>query len=237
MYDIPELEKKWKKYRRKKLVKPILFTLITLIIIGGGVIGFKFFKLAKINIEKKTTNTVTKQDNNSSSLKNEEKAIVIKKISINKKTQDNNIDLSNAEIIKPNVPDDEIRVIGFDNKEKKEIVNKYKDIIAPNKKNIQIDPIAQEYEEKFQETQDPKDSLFLAKYFYKKGNYKKAEFWAMKTNDIDGEIEDSWLIFAKSRAKQGYRVEAIKILQEYYDNTSSLKAKELLDKLRRNKPF
>jgi len=90
-------------------------------------------------------------------------------------------------------------------------------------------------EEQFKESQDPQDSLKVARYYYKIGDYKKAETWAVNTNNLDGDIEESWLIFAKARAKQGFRVDAIKVLQSYYDETNSPKAKELLDKLRRGK--
>ncbi len=59
----------------------------------------------------------------------------------------------------------------------------------------------------------------------------------INANNIDGDIEDSWILFSKARAKQNYRVDAIKIMQSYYEETGSKRAKELLDKLRNGKPF
>jgi len=35
------------------------------------------------------------------------------------------------------------------------------------------------------------DSLFLASNYYKKGAYKKAVYWALQTNKIDKNIEET----------------------------------------------
>jgi hypothetical protein len=264
MYDIPELEKKWRKYKRNKIKKPIMIGLGVFALVGViSFAGIKYLNSTTNNTTKEVAqskqntplvaNSATqKQTQNNSS---NSPAIVITKTPVATQqpvvqksvpqptakanaNSDDTIDLSNATIVKPNVPDDEIRVIGFDNKEKKEVTDKYKDILTPQTNNKpKIDPKVLAYEERFKETQDPQDSLFLAKYFYKKGDYQKAETWAVNTNNIDGDIEDSWIIFAKSRAKQGHRVDAIKVLQSYYDETGSAKAKDILDKLRRNIPF
>ena len=260
MYDIPELEKKWRKYRRNKIKKPIIITLSALVLVGvGGFFAIKYLnsnKVTDINNKKNVKSvTVQKQKIEPKVEKVETPAMVITKTPANSQMQpkavapqplanvnsnnDDTIDLSNATIVKPNVPDDEIRVIGFDKKEQKDIKKKYQDILAPKQTEEAIrekEELAV-YEERFKSTQDPQDSLYLAKYYYKKGNYEKAETWAVNTNSIDGDIEDSWIIFAKARAKQGHRVDAIKVLQSYYDETGSQKAKKLLDKLRRNIPF
>jgi len=267
MYDIPELEKKWRKYRRNRIRKPIIIGLSSIALIGGlSFIALKYLNnstntpTAKAN-SNNTTVVATKTNSSAEAKvqKVETPAMVITKTPINAQMQpkianiqqqqsttnsinansDDTIDLSNATIVKPNVPDDEIRVIGFDNNEKKEIKKKYQDILIPKQTEEAIrekEELAV-YEERFKSTQDPQASLYLARYYYKKGNYDKAETWAVNTNSIDGDIEESWIIFAKARAKQGHRVDAIKVLQSYYDETGSQKAKALLDKLRRNIPF
>ncbi len=260
MYDIPELEKKWRKYKRKKIQKPIIIiSTITVLIIGIGLISFTYMN-NKSNKDLTTSKTKSsnvsvvnvKKSNNS---QNSDKAIIITKVKDNtnslinvKPTKASNnsdaqsangIDLSKAEIVKPNVPDDEIRVIGFDKKDKDKIKKKYEDILIPNKskQDIQLREKIAELEDRFKSYQDPKDSLALAKLYYKNGDYKKAESWAVSTNNIDGDIEESWLIFAKARAKQGFRKDAIKVLQSYYDETKSAKAKKLLVKIRFGKSF
>ena len=261
MYDIPELEKKWKKWKRKQIQKPIIFGLVSLVTVSA----ISFAAYMYLN-SKPTSNKIAKtqtkqlpakpqQTNNPDS-----NIIVIKKRPANSNTQnqqraqvvpqpksqvavknnaDETIDITKAQIVKPNVPDEEVKVIGFDNNEAKKVKNRYKDLINSGTSNV-VDPEAEhakEVEERFKETQDTADSLYLAKYYYKKGDYAKAENWAIATNNIDGDIEESWLIFAKARAKLGKRVDAIKVLQTYYDETKSKKAKQLLDKLRLGKPF
>ena len=234
MYDIPELEKKWRKYKRQQIQKPLIYGgIATVLIVGVGLLTATY-----LNKPKKEESVVAQPKKVEQTVKSND-AIVITKVSTTpaKKTEqdDNGIDLSKAEIVKPNVPDDDIRVIGFDKKDAKNIKKKYEDVLVPKStveatKNKEI---ASALEEQFRESQDPQDSLKVAKFYYKIGNYKKAETWAVNTNNIDGDIEDSWLIFAKARAKQGFRTDAIKVLQSYYDETNSPKAKALLDKLRR----
>jgi len=270
MYDIPELEKKWRKYRRNKIKKPLIIGVIaTVVILGAGVLVATYVlnkqtdkkteQKIEVVAQKETPVTVKKIKQNNQQAN--EQAIIIKKIPNNTQataatangnqntnsnivnTQDNSanalIDISKAEIVQPNVPGDEIRMIGFDKKEKNKVKKKYEDILVPKEAEIDIqekEKIA-ELEDKFKLSQSPQDSLEIAKYYYKKGNYKKAENWAVNTNNIDGDIEDSWLIFAKARAKQGFRTDAIKVLQSYYDETNSKRAKDLLIKLRFGKPF
>ncbi len=255
MYDIPELERKWRKYKRNQIKKPIIIGVTSLLLVVGiGVLATTYLNKPTTNSETKkeavtkTQNTQAKKETANS---DNSPAIIIKKSSDNnsnplvnakptENAQDANIDLSKATIVKPNVPDDEIRVIGFDNqKDKKEIENKYSDILIPKKstQEIKLREEIKDLEERFKETQDPQDSLEIAKYYYKIKDYKKAENWAVNTNNLDGDIEESWLIFAKSRAKQGFRTDAIKVLQTFYDETNSQKAKSLLDKLRKGLPY
>ena len=264
MYDMQELEKKWRKYKRNKIKKPVILGTFSAIILAGIAIGASTYyaKSQDSSSSVVATKTATKKVEDSS--KNEP-AIIIKKVNnptvasnnnnsnnalVNvqktntataaQESNDDGIDLSKATIIKPNVPDDEIRVIGFDNaKEKDSIKKDYSDILVPKQTTQDIaarEEIA-DLEEKFKDTQDPNDSLAIAKFYYKKGNYKKAETWAVNTNNIDGDLEDSWLIFAKSRAKQGFRTDAIKVLQTFFDESNSRKAKNLLDKLRRGENY
>ena len=262
MYDIPELEKKWRKYKRKKIQKPIIIaSVVSVLGIGIAVIVSTYMskpKATTVNAKSATSQKVatataknskdkaiviTRVQNNGNPLVNVKPTKIQVNNNVNPEQEDEqsakNIDISKAEIVKPNVPDDEIRVIGFDSKEKNKIKKKYEDVLVPNqsKQDIQLREQIAEIEERFKSYQDPKDSLKLAKIYYKKGDYKKAESWAVSTNNIDGDIEESWLIFAKSRAKQGDRKDAIKVLQSYYDETNSAKAKDLLVKIRFGKPF
>jgi len=254
MYDIPELENKWKKWKRKQRQKPVIITAVALLIISSASVAIYYLKSKKDEIK-----SVAKAPTEVQSVKKDENvtksnnSIIITKKSFNnpkqtqesnieiKKNNDETIDITKAQIIKPNVPDEDVRVIGFDKKSKKDMKNKYSDLIKSNGKVVSQesaeDAAIQEIKDRFKATQDTKDSLYLAKFYYNKGDYAKAESWAISTNNIDGDIEESWLIFAKARAKQGKRVDAIKVLQTYYDETKSAKAKALLKKLRLGQPF
>lgn len=89
-----------------------------------------------------------------------------------------------------------------------------------------------EVSNRFRRLRDPNDSLFLAKNYYKNGNYKKAEHWALLTNRVDSSIEDSWIIFAQSKLKQGKKNEAIQILQSYVKRSNSDAARRILYKIK-----
>ncbi len=241
MYDIPELERKWRQYKRNQIKKPLIIGGSILAVVGIiSVISLTYLHKKE---PQKVVDTKTIQN------KKQNSAIVITKndvmphttkttTSTTSNSNTETIDISKAKIITPDVPDEDVRMIGFDDdKKKKESSNQ--DILIPSQKEKEIKELehVKEVEERFKTSQDPQDSLFLARYYYKKGDYTKAIDWAINTNNIDGSIEESWIIFAKAQAKMGHRVDAIKALQSYYDSTGSMKAKELLDKLRLGKPF
>jgi len=89
-------------------------------------------------------------------------------------------------------------------------------------------------ERRFYESHDTDDSLFLAKSYFRKGNYSKSEFWALQTNKVNSNIEESWIIFAKSKVKLGRRNEAIRILTNYVKRSHSSVANNLLNTLKNN---
>jgi tetratricopeptide (TPR) repeat protein len=97
--------------------------------------------------------------------------------------------------------------------------------------------IVKEIEARFPDTRDYDDAIYLAKYYYDKHRYRKAENWAMQANTIDSTQEESWIIYAKAKAKQGHRAAALRILQAYYDQTGSLRAKMLIDRIRKGRKF
>jgi tetratricopeptide (TPR) repeat protein len=87
----------------------------------------------------------------------------------------------------------------------------------------------------FEQFKSTNDSLYLARTYYEKGNYSKAQKWALTTNNLDNKLEESWFIFAKSKAKRGQKKEAIEILSAYIKKTNSAKAKELLNNIKKGK--
>ena len=82
---------------------------------------------------------------------------------------------------------------------------------------------------RFENNKNPALSLFVAKKYYELGSYDKAYNYALITNDINNEIDESWLIFTKSMVKLNQKNKAIKLLQEYIKHSHSAEAKTLLD--------
>lgn len=88
-----------------------------------------------------------------------------------------------------------------------------------------------EIEERFRENSNPNLGLYIARYHYDHGNYSEAYNYALKTNAINNTMDDSWLIFAKSLVKLGKVDQAKKTLQLYISNSNSESAKNFLDTL------
>jgi tetratricopeptide (TPR) repeat protein len=89
-------------------------------------------------------------------------------------------------------------------------------------------------EKRFADTADTDDSLFLARMYYEQGNNRKAIDWALKTNKVNSDIEESWLIFAKAKARSGHKSEAIRILSSYIKRSDSFEANVLLEKINKS---
>ena len=85
--------------------------------------------------------------------------------------------------------------------------------------------------QKFYENKNSREAMLLANAYYNAGNYKKSEKWALKANSLNRDLEESWLLFAKSKEQQGSRKEALKILETYYNKSQSSKAKALIQKI------
>ncbi|QOP45416.1 tetratricopeptide repeat protein [Sulfurimonas paralvinellae] len=88
---------------------------------------------------------------------------------------------------------------------------------------------------RFKKNNNPALSLFVAKKYYEIGNYEQAYNYALITNGINNDIEESWLIFAKSLAKLGKRDMAVKTLREYINYSHSGNAKILLNDIESGK--
>ena len=84
---------------------------------------------------------------------------------------------------------------------------------------------------RFKKNNNPALSLFVAKKYYELGEYHKAYNYALITNEIDREIDASWLIFAKSLVKLNQKEMAIKTLKKYIEDSSSSSAKILHEEI------
>jgi hypothetical protein len=57
----------------------------------------------------------------------------------------------------------------------------------------------------------------------------------LSANKLDKNLDESWLLFAKSKAKLGKKQEAINILASYYKKSESAKAKVLIGQIKTGK--
>ena len=120
-------------------------------------------------------------------------------------------------------------------------INEKNDYVR-HKDNVHLDIVEttgtsayEDVEKRFQQSNNIDDALFLAKTYYKKGNYKKAEKWAFETNQLDPTLEESFLIFVKSKMKLGQKNEVIAILNQYLNHKNSQDARILLEQIKNEK--
>ncbi len=217
MYDVERLERDWVKYKRKKILLPLL---VIILLLGVLLVGLYLFLNRDAGSMKGAKNT---QRTKISIQKTDQNRLSAKVSSVQKK------DTAKSFRVKKNEFSDNRK-----DEADKSSTKKIKMIITDRKKSGNI---AGDIKERFKSYHSEKDSLFLAKYYYSKGKYRKAEKWAYETNKINSDIEESWLIFAKAQAKQGKRLEALKLLKIFYDKSGSSRAKVLIDKIRRGKKY
>ena len=84
---------------------------------------------------------------------------------------------------------------------------------------------------RFNKKNNPALSLFVAKKYYRIGEYDKAYNYALITNKLNNEIDESWIIFSKSLVKLNKKDKAIKVLTKYIQHSHSSNAKLLLDNI------
>lgn len=101
-------------------------------------------------------------------------------------------------------------------------------------KNNEIEDIAHVIK-RFNVNHNPALSLFVAKKYYQLGDYEQAYNYALITNDINNNIEESWLIFSKSLVKINKKDMAIETLKKYISHSHSSQARQLLDEIQAGK--
>jgi len=228
MYNVDKLERQWIGYRRKKMILPavaVVFVIaaVSVALYMGTVKKVSDQNEAKIAMEEKhTTLSDNTQETPGKTLgKLDILATGVPSLSTTKKRE------------RPRAG----QIIFQDTNEGTHTqIKKKKNLLIQVTERGGKD-IAVDIENRFEFAQDKSDSLFLAKYYYDKMEYTKAAKWALETNKLDNVIEESWLIFAKSLAKQGKRIESLKVLRAFLEQGKSVKARALMDKIRRGKSF
>jgi len=244
MYDIKPLEEEWEKYRRKKR-KPYIFTGVAILVLLFGVSGLYYFKEKLFSFTDKNS---TKKIHSKTIVFSEDKSLNKLEVEAPVRVLEAEQEEASTEIVedlpisdgkpvrkKPRV---KINIVTTEMPKVKKHSSRRE---TPHKRvHLAITETSgpsayKELERRFKETQDTDDSLFLAKAYYRQHKYKKAEYWALQTNNINANIEESILIFAKAKVKLGRKHEAIRILSKYIQQTGSVEAKMLLIKIKKGK--
>ncbi len=230
MHEIKQLEDQWKKYRRKKL-KPWLLGVLGLLFIAFSLL-FLFDSPKKSHFIEELSKRV---DGFSISLpsiqKDESNSVLVNgpldRLELNQsKHSEDTIQVEEPLVDIPILDDYASTLRGVESK------------TSHNKPKMDLEIIEtasvtayEDVEKRFFQSKDIDDALFLAKSYFKRGNYKKAEFWAYEVNKLDSSIEESFLIFVKSKIKLGQLNEAKAILHSYLKYKDSKEAKIILESL------
>jgi tetratricopeptide (TPR) repeat protein len=223
MNDIDQLEASWRRYRRKRILKPITYFLV-FALIGVGVYFLSVTWMQRSATQASSESNASKQPSPHTTPAMPQTASLATEI---------------PSVAGKDNPSGRWRMEFADDKDK----NTTPEVdVPPAHVDIEVSPkkaenTVNEIEKRFRFARDKDDALFLARYYYDKKEYKTALNWALETNKLDSDIEESWLIFGQSKAHLGQRMEAIRVLQAYFDRTGSKRTKSLLDKIRRGKAF
>jgi len=247
MHDIKALEKQWAQYKKNKRKPYYIFILLCILVIGITLYIFSLDKKIFTNNAKMISIKKVESVKNMPTVTFEKPLIngSITILEVEKNIIENRNEMIPTLAVVDHIP--VIETVKTDSKDK--MIEKQSTGTSKVKRNISIpkphkkmylniiksstQSAYTEVEKRFNQFQDPDDSLFLAKSYYAKKEYKKSEYWALRTNKIDKNIEESWIIFVKSKIKLGQKREAIHILSNYVNQSDSKEAKFLLLKLKR----
>ncbi len=253
MYDVEGLEKEWKRYKSKQRI-PWIVTAVLMVLIMIVIVFRKDFSAILSNYTNENNSSVMKEKKVQESKplkpyvptmapKNESNQSVQEIVPVKsseeahqsvekKKTPPMTIEVSDLEAAPVEERKRKYLKIEVTDRypTKKKQIEKPKESTKKKKKRS-----TKSVERNFSKSRSYYDSLYLARAYYKKGNYAKAQKWALITNDLNSKLEESWLIFAKSKAKLGQRREAQQVLSAYISKTNSTKAKALLLKIKKGK--
>ncbi len=239
MYDIKPLENDWKKYKLKKR-KP-LYVFIVIVFFSSILLyiyllnsskGFTIFdKFSKQidNFSKSKSNSVQAPSNSQGS--------ILINSSLNNLELYETIEVRREQTINSST---ELLVdIPILDVEETPLIESS---VSKSKGKVHLDIFEttsvtayEDVERRFRQSGDIDDALFLAKSYYKKGDFEKSEYWALETNKLNSSSEESFFIFVKSKAKLGNMNEAVAILNSYLNRTNSHEARTLLNELKNGK--
>ncbi|PID48079.1 MAG: hypothetical protein CR967_01730 [Proteobacteria bacterium] len=229
--EIKDLEKRWLIWKIKSILKIIFIFCIILFFILTSWLIYSYLPLVAKNIN-------TKPSRDQVMAKNE----TLSQNTIEQYIENNEENSLYGEEILDGSEEELIELEDVENVDEVEQTKKVKiKKNTPNKKpkiNIQSSNM-EKYShliEKFDSTKNVIFALMIAEEYYHDKDYKSSLRWSIRANSIDPKNERSWIIFAKSMAKNGSSEDAINALQEYLkQNPNSSQIKSLIFEIQNNK--
>lgn len=233
MYDIKPLEEEWKQYQRKKKNPLYMFIFVV------SLVSILFLFLNKQNMDltffdnyfnNKKVDLNNLHNSISLDSKNALLNLGLKRLETVTEVRDDtmqNIDKSNEMLV-------DIPILDIQNQVENTTIYSERKKMYLNIIETSSATAYEDVEKRFLQSHDIDDALFLAKSYYKKGNYKKAKHWAYEVNKLNQDLEESLLIFIQSKVKLGERNDALSLLKNYLTKSNSDEAKNLLYKIENN---
>jgi len=257
MHEIIELEKRWLRYKLKKWIVPLsILTIIFSAALLYLFINFSKFYPSNESQSNNETIVIEKIEQNIDAdaqidpTKNEQPIqaqIAVQNHQVTIQAYEPKINLSNEATQEKEVQSIQEETIVLDEKSLKQSQTDSKASQATQKsskpllstsesksKNLgtftrsenEMDP--QMIEQRFNETNNVRHAIFLAKYYYDNKDYEKSYKWAFTVNQLDPISEEGWLFFAKSLYKLDRKDDAIKVLKNYLNHYRSQAAQDTL---------
>ena len=258
VFEIKNLEERWKKYRRKKNIRIFILIFITVVLVLIPIYYLELFNKKDIVISHKNSKPVVKKESAKVTKKLKISSKPVKKINI-----ENNITKSNvATTDKEKKSKNSIKSVDVLHLDKKFLQQVYINNSEENKTKIGTLPVdnsdenlaKEEIEQKHhkakiiisskkidklkyfkeQYSKSPKAlyAILIAKEYYKNRLYNKSLKWAIIANSLDSSNEESWIIFAKSKVRLDQKNDAINALQAFLKVNSSRKIEILLSNIK-----
>jgi tetratricopeptide (TPR) repeat protein len=230
MYDVELLEKKWKRYRFKRRLPWIGFILL-IAIVSTYVINREiiFKRVSKYFGDKNITKVVVAEEINCTL---DNRTVVAVEDNLSDEEYNQEID---RELAKNDIPlkQDKKRVPSMEIEFTQERVHKrkYLNIVVTDRDRGQDSEMFDTLsivEKRYNESKNYEDAIYLAEGYYEQKLYEKALKWALESNNLNSNSQDSWLIFAKSKARLGDWEAGEKILEAYLKENRSKEAENLL---------
>ena len=242
MYDMKPLEEKWLKYQTKKR-KPLYLFFIVSIIILFSILFLLNKNDIKFNVFENFFATGNNVSNNLTPLSNKHASSflllnsALTRLEILESHTSDPLKFGKNSVSNNTTTTDMLVDIPILDENSENIASKDDNVRSKGKVHLDIIETTsisayEDVEKRFHQSRNIDDALFLAKSYYKKGNYKKAEQWAFETNQLDSTLEESFLIFVKSKMKLGQKNEVISILNQYLKHNNSKDARVLLEKIK-----